>query len=378
MLLPPEGNTASPTERGNGPGQSTGHRVASKRNPGVLIVGSYPPPFGGQSVHIQNLHAYLRAGGFTVNGLNTGARKDLQEEGIASVRSSRELLGALLSRKETRLVHVHVSGIRDFGKLLPVCLASFVRRFKVVVTLHSGNIEAAMQNPKPWERLLLKAVLTRVDRVICVNNTIRRVLSRWKEEDRLSVIPAFSFAPREGRASEELHDFIGAHDPLIVCVGFCEPVYGFDLAIRSVSELSKTHHHIGLIIMGDGSTEDRYTPMIQENRLEGHIALCGNLPHDVCLSVIGRASLFLRPTLYDGDAISVREALAMNVPVVASSTEFRPAGVEVFKNGDLEDMLRKITGCLKKNGNRRRGVESDLRNLEEIGRLYLSVMGGRQ
>jgi glycosyltransferase involved in cell wall biosynthesis len=55
-----------------------------------------------------------------------------------------------------------------------------------------------------------------------------------------------------------------------------------------------------------------------------------------------RSHVFVRATLEDGDSISVREALALGVPVVASRVGTRPPGTILFHPGDVEDMLSKV------------------------------------
>jgi glycosyltransferase involved in cell wall biosynthesis len=52
--------------------------------------------------------------------------------------------------------------------------------------------------------------------------------------------------------------------------------------------------------------------------------------------------VFVRPTLKDGDSISVREALVLGVPVVASRVGSRPPGTILFHPGNVEDMLSKV------------------------------------
>jgi len=49
---------------------------------------------------------------------------------------------------------------------------------------------------------------------------------------------------------------------------------------------------------------------------------------------VAAADVFVRPTLADGDAISVREALALGRPTVASAVGARPSGALVFAAGD--------------------------------------------
>ena len=55
-----------------------------------------------------------------------------------------------------------------------------------------------------------------------------------------------------------------------------------------------------------------------------------NVPRPKTLAVIARADLLLRTTVYDGDAISVREGLAIGTRVLATDNGMRPDGVFLF------------------------------------------------
>jgi len=64
------------------------------------------------------------------------------------------------------------------------------------------------------------------------------------------------------------------------------------------------------------------------------VLLVGDVSHDTCLSLMAASDVFVRATLEDGDSVSVREALSLGVPVVASSTAMRPAGAILFQTGN--------------------------------------------
>ncbi|MCV4567241.1 hypothetical protein OFB72_32285, partial [Escherichia coli] len=53
----------------------------------------------------------------------------------------------------------------------------------------------------------------------------------------------------------------------------------------------------------------------------------GDLPHVITLQMISSANVLLRTTRFDGDAISVREALFLGTPVIATDNGMRPEGV---------------------------------------------------
>jgi glycosyltransferase involved in cell wall biosynthesis len=76
------------------------------------------------------------------------------------------------------------------------------------------------------------------------------------------------------------------------------------------------------------------------------VLLYGDLDHDLTLAVLRRADVFLRTTKYDGDALSVREALTLGIPVVATSTALRPAGVRLVPVGDRTAVVAAVRACL--------------------------------
>ena len=76
--------------------------------------------------------------------------------------------------------------------------------------------------------------------------------------------------------------------------------------------------------------------MVSSKSDREHILLTGDLPHAITLAAVARSDLFLRTTQYDGDAISVREALWLGTPVIATDNGMRPAGVRLVPIGDVD------------------------------------------
>ena len=63
-------------------------------------------------------------------------------------------------------------------------------------------------------------------------------------------------------------------------------------------------------------------------------------------AVINMCDLFIRPTNTDGDALSIREALTLQKPAIASDVCKRPKGTILFKNRNIEDLFIKITDVI--------------------------------
>jgi glycosyltransferase involved in cell wall biosynthesis len=83
----------------------------------------------------------------------------------------------------------------------------------------------------------------------------------------------------------------------------------------------------------------------------------------------------LRTTYYDGDAISVREALHLGTPVIASDNGMRPEGVRLIPPRSLAALDRAIDDALAAppNGQRQQAAP-DERNVEAVLSLYQELV----
>jgi glycogen(starch) synthase len=317
---------------------------------------------------------FLRRRGHRVVVLNTGARKDIREPDLINVPSAGALLGLLL-RGPAALLHVHVSFADDLGKLAPVCLAAAARRVPWLVTLHSGNSPrcfAALPAPR---RRVATAILRRAHTVVCVNASIRDGFSQVVAPKRLAVVSPFHVDVAEAPLPDALAQFVSARRPLLTCVGLYEPTYGFDKAIELMAVLRRSMPEAGLVLVGDLKRADPFRDAIRRAQLDGHVMLSGNLSHGQCIRLMRQSSLFLRPTLYDGDSLSVREALALGIPVLATPTDFRPAGVTLFDPNNAADLTAKALALLASGaagGTRTEAGEEE--NFEALRRLYLQAL----
>jgi glycosyltransferase involved in cell wall biosynthesis len=136
--------------------------------------------------------------------------------------------------------------------------------------------------------------------------------------------------------------WIGKHQPLLSTTLFFRPEYGFDLLATAVARLRLHYPWVGCLVMGSGEQQNQAERRIHDTGLEENVFLLGDVNHDTCLSLMSVSDVFVRPTLADGDSTSVREALSLGVPVVASDIGTRPAGAILFPPGDVGEMLSKV------------------------------------
>jgi glycosyltransferase involved in cell wall biosynthesis len=190
-------------------------------------------------------------------------------------------------------------------------------------------------------RHMARLVCARFRGIVCVSEPIRDALAAAGVPLRkIEVRPAFLELPRRSAELDApLRAWMQKRSPMLAVTLFFRPEYGFDLLASAMTRLRRFHPSIGCVVMGGGAA--------QEVGLEDNILLAGDLDHDMCLSVMAHSHLFLRPTYVDGDSISVREALALGVPVVASNAAARPPGVILFETGNEDDLCAKVLSTLR-------------------------------
>jgi glycosyltransferase involved in cell wall biosynthesis len=189
----------------------------------------------------------------------------------------------------------------------------------------------------------------------------------------MEVLPAFLGAGnQEVSLDPQLLTWLGRHRPLFSTVLFFRPEYGFDLLIEALTRLSRLYPALGCLVMGSGEQRAEAEKRVREAGLEGRILLLGDMAHDACLTLMSECDVFLRPTLEDGDSISVREALSLGMPVVASRVGARPAGAILFRPGDAEEMAARIEQAL---ATQKSGQPQAAGTMDRLMEIYRQVDG---
>lgn len=300
----------------------------------VALVGDFPPPHGGVAVHVGQLLAYLREQKVDVRGIDIGAGEEPPPPGVEKCKSAAALGGRLLELgRAGSVVHLHTSG----NNAKSWALVAFVGLFPAagrLLTLHSGllpnYLAAGARRSAAW------AALSRYGRVVAVSNEIRQALLECGlSVTELLVQPAFLASQvRPGPAPARFWEVRRRRAPLLCMAHHPSPVYGRRLAFQAVRSLLEHFPDLGLALFGPGTRSPELLIEARQEGVEGLLEDFGELPHAQALALIGGSDLFLRPTSADGDAISVREALALGVPCVASDVVRRPEGVRLFESGD--------------------------------------------
>ncbi len=342
----------------------------------VLQLGPYPPPHGGVQTNLVAIRRFLRERGIPCAVINLTRHRRTNADDVYYPKTALEVF-KLLRQLPADIVHLHLGG-HVTSRLLGLglaCCALPGRR--AVLTFHSGGYpsSAAGQSARPSS--LRGFVFRRFDKIIAVNEEIVEMFRRFgvpAHRIQLILPHALSSPPPETELPDSLKNFFESHSPVLLTVGLLEPEYDLALQIEALSLVRQNFPDAGLMIIGSGSLAADLRRRVDEQPYSAHILLCGDVPHDATLRAIAESDLFLRTTLYDGDSISVREALHLGVPVIATDNGMRPEGVILIPPARLEALYETIKNNLVPRRAASNSADAGEENLAAIVNLYREVL----
>lgn len=126
----------------------------------------------------------------------------------------------------------------------------------------------------------------------------------------------FSPKTKDEREFEKTKIGLDQRAKVIGHIGRLSSVKGQGFLIEAVGRLRSQGRDIRCLIIGDGPEEKNLRRLISERRLEGVVFLCSSVSRtDLALSVM---DVFVMPSLQEGLGLSILEAQAQGVPVVAT------------------------------------------------------------
>ncbi|HLL84719.1 MAG TPA: glycosyltransferase family 4 protein [Longimicrobium sp.] len=316
----------------------------------ILLVGDYPPPHGGVSIHVRQLHHFLRNQGVQTTVLDIG-KGGRPAPDVIPVHTGPQLALALWRHlSDGWIPHVHTSGNNPKAWVVAGAIASACRigRAPSVITLHSGLLPAYLAESLE-RRVFARATLAAYAQVVAVSDAVAEALHGCGvPASKILVYPAFCASEvRPGEAPAGFEVARGRRTPLLAMAHHPSPVYGRELMFRALALLAERHPRAGLAVFGPGTRSVDFLADARKYGVEELIEDFGELENDRALGLMKGCDAFVRPTSADGDSISVREALALGVRCVASDVCARPSGALTFKAGDPRDLAERITAALE-------------------------------
>jgi L-malate glycosyltransferase len=296
----------------------------------ICLLGHFPPHIGGVSSHTRMLSGELIKRGDEVyvltyphadikdiNGIHVKSAPTVNIKGLRGfifLISATIKLFFMVKKYNLDLIHAHF--------LIPpgliAVLVGFLTGKKVAVTVHGSDIFILTSNPVL--RVLIRFVLRRADYVAVVNESIQNKILELEADglqNKIKVTPnAVDLEKYNPHTLTNFAHEIGINNqkPLILFVGNLVPQKGLKYLLGAKKMLKSD---VNLVIVGNGTLKANLKEKAESNGIKDVYFIGAR--RDI-YRVLPAADLFVLPSVSEGFPITLLEALACGLPVVATDT----------------------------------------------------------
>lgn len=322
----------------------------------IALLGSYPPPYGGISIHIQRIKNALDKKGINCVVYDLLGQRNFSDNNIFTIKNPKRWIFKYMFSSKENIIHVHTP---DWRLRAIIGLMSFFGK-KTIISVHGESLNDSLKNCSWLKRKFILFSLKHTSHIIANNDRIMELISSLNiPKNRSSLISAFippDFNKDDvKKIPEYVWDFINSHEPVLSGNAFQikfykgNDLYGIDLIVKMIIKLKEYYPNIGMLFclpnIGDEKYFNKLQDQIKQGKVENNIHFITE-PLLETYPIWMKSDVFVRPSCVDGDSLSIREAMHFKIPVITSDAVPRPDGVILFKNRDVQDFIEKTKHIL--------------------------------
>lgn len=359
----------------------------SEKGTKVLQIGNYPPPMCGWAIQTVLVTEELRRRGQVCEVLKINENRQLKGSGYIDVQGGADYLYKVVRHALAGYrINVHVNGQSKKGYFIALA-AMLVARLTfrpALLTFHGGLSQQYFpRHDSVRLRWAFKLLFLLCSAIACDSDEIKLAIEEYGvDPQRVASIATFSSQYLDFKSvnlSPETEEFLSEHNPVFFSYVSFRTEYRLEVLREGMSRFRQKYPEAGFIWLG---FPDKEYPLAEEY-VNGwpvserqSLLLLGNLPHQDFLTLMLRCTACLRTPACDGVSASVKEALGLGIPVVASENGRRPTGVITYDEFNAEDMCAKLTFAVENRDNIRKQIQVEPGE-DNVGLMADWLMGER-
>lgn len=280
---------------------------------------------GGGMYHILSLLETFNRDEFVLGVLEKGELWERANKvGIKTVHFSHKVKVSipLLRKMKCYLESEQISYVHTHGPRANV-YANILKKmtpFQWIVTIHSDPSLDFLEKGVlgNWLTRINMHAIKNADRFITVSEPLRTgLIERGITDNKITTAwNGIDFQMRN-EAVYSKQDFGFAEDDFVfLMVARLEPVKGHEIAIRAFAEILKVKRNCQLMLLGEGSLQEKLVEMVKELRIENHVHFLGHR-HDTEL-FYRLADITLLTSFSEGFPLVLLESAREKTPVITT------------------------------------------------------------
>lgn len=286
---------------------------ASATAPRVLMVGAHRTrTLGGISTMIDGLLRTAPAAGFSLRHIasQNDECRGLSKLVLALVALLQYVLTVLVWHPHITLIHVG-SNASLYRKAIFLTVARWLQQ-RVVAHFHAGDFDHYYERQSEFGKRFIVAGLRRSHKLIAVSQASAQRLRELLPDENIVMIPngirMQDFAPQ----THERDAFVR-----VLFVGGMGKLKGERDLLRALQVSAERAPQLRVSLLGHGA--ETVAALCDECGLRARIEHLGPVPHAARAQFFRQADIFVLPSYGEGMPMSVLEALAAGLPVIATN-----------------------------------------------------------
>jgi glycosyltransferase involved in cell wall biosynthesis len=330
----------------------------------IQVTPRFPPAIGGVEEHVYRISIELLKRGHKVTVVTStevdGMDCPLKNELVKGIRVYRLPLFMPKTFRETWFIPsimsilpklkgdvIHTHGYRCISSFCAVSIA-YLMQIPVILTPHG------IYPPRSFSNALLKSVFDHSfgrpllhfsDRIIALSeHNVRLLQGLGAQKERIALVPngvsMEEFETLE-RSKESFRDS-DPEGPVLLFVGRIDWNKQIEKLVESMPLVLKTFQHAKLVIVGPdyANCANQLLRLAEQLKVKNSLVVTGKVSADELKRFYSAADVFLLPSSYEGFGLSMIEAMASKIPVIASSAG---GPGDILKHGVHAWLLENVT-----------------------------------
>jgi len=324
---------------------------ADRMRPCILLVGPFPPPYQGVTLMFQtilesslNLEFTLLPFNMSYGGSKSSPGGEWSFKKILSNIKRTYKLIKILRKEQPQIVYISLSQT-CLGLIRNSLWILLAKRFsRCIVHLHGSYFRILYNSVNPLVRILTRRALSQVDACIVLSEQFRPIFSGLIPNERIFVVPngisEQTISDRDFQLAMERRRMNPLGPLKVVFLSNLFEAKGFGYLLEAAAMLAKRGliNHYYFVLAGaweNKAVQCKWQAFVQQNSLADHVRFLGVISGKDKFQLLLDSDVFVLPTYqYEGQPLSIVEAMAAGLPIIATDqgciTEMVQDGVNGF------------------------------------------------
>jgi glycosyltransferase involved in cell wall biosynthesis len=227
-------------------------------------------------------------------------------------------------------INPEIVHVQSLGVAVPALITKKFHKLPYVLWGQGSDVYL----PPPLTKLTSKIAMKNADSVIALTEDMKQAM-RSIYGRNIAVIP--NGIELKEYTEKRLVKEVEYPSKRIIFVGRLHPIKGVQYLLQGMKMVHEEMPDAKLILVGDGEEREHLESLTDSLEIRECVEFVGKVPHERVQDYMNQSEVFVLPSLSEGFPVTILEAMACGLPIVATRVRGIPDIIEDGTNGYLVD-----------------------------------------